>query len=123
MAKNKNILLVDDDGDLLEVQEILLSERGYSVKVAQSAEKAIEILKRGQKFDLLVTDVNLPKANGFQLAEEARILQPEIPVLFVTGLADAEFAMVPALASGMHIFRKPAPIEEFYVALDRAFAS
>ena len=121
MAKKKNILLVDDDGDLLEVQEILLSERGYVVKGAQSAEKAIEILKGGQHFDLLVTDVNLPKANGFQLAEQARVLQPGIPVLFVTGLADAEFAMV-KLAAGMHIFRKPAPIEEFYVALDRAFA-
>jgi two-component system cell cycle sensor histidine kinase/response regulator CckA len=123
MAKKKNILLVDDDGDLVEVQEILLTERGYSVQAARSAEKALEILKRGQKFDLLVTDVNLPKANGFQLAEEARLLQPDIPVLFVTGLADAEFAMVPKLATGMHIFRKPAPIEEFYVALDRAFAA
>jgi CheY-like chemotaxis protein len=122
MAKKHHILLVDDDGDLVEVQEILLAGRGYSVVGAKSAEKALDILKTGQKFDLLVTDVSLPKLNGWQLAELARGFRPDIPVVFVTGLDPAALSEFQDLPKGMYIVRKPAPIEEFYAALDSALA-
>ncbi len=122
MAKKHQILLVDDDGDLVEVQEILLVSRGYSVVGARSAEQAIEILKTGQKFDLLVTDVKLPKLDGWELADLARGFRPQLPVVFVTGLDANALSERPQLPPGMFIVRKAAPIEEFYAALDSALA-
>jgi CheY-like chemotaxis protein len=111
------VLLVDDDGDLIEVQEILLSEMGYKVTTAMSAEEALNVLKTGKVFDMLITDVGLPGKNGRQLADEARVAQPDLPVLFVTGFADPNVLQASALPTGMRLIKKASPIEDFYSVL------
>jgi len=118
-AEVKTILLVDDDGALLEVQEILLSEMGYKVVTAKSAEAALVVLKKDADIDLLVTDFGLPGMNGRQLADTARTLRPTLPVLFVTGAANPTHLDPATLPQGMVLFIKPAPIEEFYAALEK----
>jgi CheY-like chemotaxis protein len=117
-SKSKSVLLVDDDGDLVEVQEILLTGMGYQVTTSLSAEHAIEVLKKDVKIDLLLTDLGLPGMNGRELADVARTLRPNLPVLFVTGLANPKIVDVNALPSGMRLFVKPGPIEEFYGILN-----
>jgi CheY-like chemotaxis protein len=117
-SKAKTVLLVDDDGDLVEVQEILLTGLGYHVLTSLSAEAALEVLKQDVEIDLLLTDLGLPGMNGRELADVARTLRPNIPVLFVTGLADPRIIDVEALPPAMRLFVKPGPIEEFYAVLN-----
>jgi CheY-like chemotaxis protein len=111
------VLLVDDDGDLIEVQEILLSEMGYKVTTAMSAEEALNVLKTGKAFDMLITDVGLPGMNGRQLADQAREVQASLPVLFVTGYADPNLFEGGSLPTGMRLIKKASPIEDFYAVL------
>jgi CheY-like chemotaxis protein len=118
ISKAKTVLLVDDDGDLVEVQEILLTGLGYQVLTSLSAEAALEVLKQDVEIDLLLTDLGLPGMNGRELADVARTLRPNIPVLFVTGLADPKIIDVDALPPRMRLFVKPGPIEEFYAVLN-----
>lgn len=82
----KIILLVDDDPDILASTASLLKKRGFDVIEAQDAETALEIL-RGQRPDLIVTDVLLPKMNGYEFVKEVKsgVFTADIPVLVMTG--------------------------------------
>ena len=76
--------MVDDERAVREVVAAALRRAGYQVTSAASAEDALAIQER-QSFDLLVTDVMLPKMNGADLAREVRRRAPNIRVLFMSG--------------------------------------
>lgn len=83
------ILLVDDEPLVLELTEEMLASDGYTVLTAASAHRAIELL-RSEEISALVCDVCLGESNGFVVAEKARHLYPEIPVVLITGRPNTE---------------------------------
>jgi len=82
-----NILAVDDDVLVLFNTAEMLRDEGYEVSTAQSAAQALELLNEVH-FDLLITDHAMPKMTGAQLALEVRRMQPDLPVLLVSGYAE-----------------------------------
>ena len=87
---NELILLVEDKMELSAIAARQLTSLGYTVRVAGDGRSALEILHGDDRFDLLFTDVVMPGGmNGYQLAELARQLRPEMAVLFTTGFARA----------------------------------
>jgi CheY-like chemotaxis protein len=90
--RTKLILLVEDEQTLLRAVSILLSRRGYSVLTALDGTSALEHVQRnGERFALLFLDLNLPGASSRQVAELARRIRPDIPVI-VTSAFDATAA-------------------------------
>jgi CheY-like chemotaxis protein len=83
-----SILLVDDDNLIATSTAYLLEDMGHEVIEADSGAGALEILKAGQKIDLLITDYSMPQMTGLQLALAARALRPELPVILATGYAE-----------------------------------
>ena len=84
------ILLVDDDASVREVTAAILVERGYELVEAGSGGAALDVLSReGEDIDLLLIDFAMPGMNGLEVAREARVRRPGLPVLFVTGYADS----------------------------------
>ncbi len=82
------VLLVEDDEDVLASTLTLLRELGYSVLTARNGPEALALLRANERIDILFTDVVLPQGmNGRQLATEAAVLRPALPVLFTTGYA------------------------------------
>ncbi|HEY1453987.1 MAG TPA: CHASE3 domain-containing protein [Roseiarcus sp.] len=82
------VLMVEDDGDVLDSTAGLLGELGYSVLIARNGPEALAQLRGSERVDILVTDVVLPqRMNGRMLAHEAAALRPDLPVLFTTGYA------------------------------------
>lgn len=82
------ILLVEDEDALRELAEENLIDLGYRVLTAENAGLAIEILKREPEIDLLFSDVVMPGGmDGYQLAEMAKQMKPELSVLMATGYA------------------------------------
>jgi CheY-like chemotaxis protein len=61
------ILLVDDNALISTSTEYLLEDLGHDVIEANSGEDALDVLKKGQKVDLLITDYSMPKMTGTQL--------------------------------------------------------
>jgi signal transduction histidine kinase/HAMP domain-containing protein len=85
---SERILVVEDNADLLEATSAMLTTFGYRVLCARNGEEAIEILKSGQEFELLFSDVVMPNGlNGVELAREARRLNKDIGVLLTSGYA------------------------------------
>jgi CheY-like chemotaxis protein len=89
------VLVVDDDPRVrFFTSEALRSER-CTVTEAEGGAEALEILVDNDAFDILVTDVRMPRLDGWSLAERARALRPRLAVLYVTGWSDVEPRPVP----------------------------
>ncbi len=81
-----SILVVEDEDDVRELVATSLRHGGYSVLSVPNAEVALQILLEQVKFDLLFTAIVMPGVmDGFELADRAKRLQPELKVLYATG--------------------------------------
>ncbi len=93
------VLVVDDEPTVRDVFTRLLSrEQDLAVTTADSAEAALQLLEH-QRFDLLITDKNLPGLGGIELITEARRLRPNLEAIMITGYASAE-SVIAAFAAG-----------------------
>jgi CheY-like chemotaxis protein/two-component sensor histidine kinase len=83
----KRILLVEDHNDSREFMTALLETEGHTVTSAASVKEALERLNspEGEKFEVLVTDIGLPDASGWDLIPQARELRPSLRIGVVTG--------------------------------------
>ena len=95
--ENYKILLVEDDGSLIDGLEYSLKKDGFLVDIAQNVQEFLHIYEKG-KYDLLLLDVTLPDGNGFEICEKVR-MESEVPILFLTA-ADEEFNVVRGLDMG-----------------------
>ncbi|MEZ4280649.1 MAG: PAS domain S-box protein [Myxococcota bacterium] len=85
----ETILLVEDSGPVRRLVERMLSRKGYTVLVAESATAALRHCSRHDgPIDLLLTDVVLPRISGPEIARQARALRPELRVLYMSGFTD-----------------------------------
>lgn len=78
------VLVVDDDADVLDVLSEWLGMSGYQVQTAADGMKAIALAKQ-QRFDLVVSDLNMPGMNGHQLLAMLKALDPQVMVIILTG--------------------------------------
>lgn len=85
--QSKVILVVDDDSAVREVTAAMLQELGYAVVEAGSGGAALDMLAGEQGPDLMLLDFAMPGMNGAEVARQARLRQPGLPILFVTGYA------------------------------------
>ena len=83
------VLVVDDDPDVRAIAAIFLREAGYSVREAASGAEARDILAAGP-ICLALVDYAMPIMSGFEFARLARSIQPDLPVIYVTGAADTQ---------------------------------
>jgi CheY-like chemotaxis protein len=108
-----SVLLVDDERALLKTTQRLLEQRGFSVVAVDTAEAALDLLSSGRPFDLLMTDVGLRRTNGLDLARRARLLQPALRVLYVSGSDAASFGLsCPPGSSPDAFLEKPYTVRE-----------
>jgi CheY-like chemotaxis protein len=99
------VLVVEDELNVAELAADLLRSAGFTVKFADRAQVALDLLGRGEDIDLILSDIKMPDGmNGIELAEEVKSRYPNIPVLLTTGYADAA---VDAAARGLRIITKP----------------
>ena len=80
----ETILVVDDDEDILDLIERHLSNRGYEVLTAYDGEQAISLLDK-LMFDLVITDLKMPKFDGMEVLKKAKEKDPNIEVVILTG--------------------------------------
>ncbi|HEW2435505.1 response regulator [Streptococcus pneumoniae] len=79
----KIILLVDDEVEITDIHQRYLIQAGYQVLVAHDGLEALELFKK-KPIDLIITDVMMPRMDGYDLISEVQYLSPEQPFLFIT---------------------------------------
>jgi CheY-like chemotaxis protein len=105
-------LLVDDEELVRMSTADMLSDLGFRVIEASSAEEAMRLVNAGEHFDLLVTDHLMPGMNGTDLAVAVRATKPGLPVLLVSGYAEIE-----GLAADLPRLTKPFRKDELATSL------
>jgi len=109
----ERILVVEDDELVREHVKGQLAGLGYRVTAAASGGEALETLRADSGFDLLFTDVVMPGGmNGRELAEHAREINPEIPVLFTSGYTENAIVHHGRLDPGLHLLNKPYRLKD-----------
>jgi len=107
------ILLVDDEASIRHLIDEILDEIGYTVIGAADGAAGVKVLQSGARIDLLITDVGLPNGmNGRQVADIARLLRPDLKVLFITGYAEHAALGDKHLEPGMELLTKPFSLHQ-----------
>ena len=117
------VLLVDDNPVQVATRQLVLSQAGIPVQVATSASSALALLRTpalGTQIKTVVTDHIMPEASGADFVRMLRKVNPDVPVIVITGLAEAEEEY-----AGMNItFRqKPFPPTELIALVKQALAT
>jgi len=83
---NEHILLVDDEKQIIDIEQQILERLGYTVTPKTDSREALEdFAARPERFDLVITDMTMPKMTGDQLARKLMGIKPDIPVILCTG--------------------------------------
>jgi DNA-binding response OmpR family regulator len=95
----RSLLVVDDEAPTREMLSLFFRTRGFEVFGTESAEGAVKRL--GESIpDVIILDINLGRADGFQFLEQCKKLHPEVPVIMLTGLGYDEELMARSTAGG-----------------------
>jgi len=116
------ILVIDDETEIRESLEVLLSLEGYSVELAQNATEGLKRLEN-TSYDLVLLDLMMPDRSGMEVLKEVRERDTETPIFMITAYGSVEVA-VDALKSGANdYFSKPWDNEKLLIEIGRMIAS
>jgi CheY-like chemotaxis protein len=108
----ETVLVVEDEPVVRSLILEVLADLGYQALEAVDGPSGLKVLESKQRIDLLVSDVGLPGLNGRQLADHARLMRPNLKVLFITGYAEQASIASGFLAPGMEMITKPFAIDD-----------
>ena len=112
MMGNERILLVDDEPRFVFLTQRQLASMGYKVEMFTSSMHALERFKAApDDFDLVITDVAMPKITGENLVKQLRLLRPTLPVILCTGYSEKMDQQTAAIL-GCEYLVKPFEIEQ-----------
>src|SRR4051812_14524601 len=116
MAK---ILVVDDQELMRDSLVATLVRDGHEVTAAGDGGAALARLSNAQRFDLLITDLKMPKMTGIELLGEAKRLRPEMPVVLMTAFATVQTAVEAMKLGAYDYIQKPFDGDEIKILVDR----
>ncbi len=106
-----SILLVEDEDMVRAVAQRALARAGYVVTACSDGEEGLAEIIKGGKFDLIVSDVVMPGMDGPAMARAIRELQPDVPVLFMSGYAEEQLRKDIDIPK-MHFIPKPFSVQQ-----------
>jgi DNA-binding response OmpR family regulator len=115
MAKTK-VLYVEDETFLGKIVKESLESRGFQVFMESDGNRAIEAFEKSQP-DVCVLDVMLPNKDGFTVADEIRIKNEEVPIIFLTAKTQTEDVVRGFTVGGNDYIRKPFSMEELIIRI------
>jgi len=122
--KPERVLVVDDDGDLLNLMTMVLTRAGYQVEKALDGFNAVKILASQPSVSILVTDLMMPGMSGLELLREAKKIDPHLEVIVITAAPDIESAISAMRAYGAYDYLlKPfGTMNVLVLSVERALA-
>ena len=114
------ILVVDDEEAIREIVASMLAAAGYACKQAASGLEALALLKSGEEFELMLSDLMMAELDGIGLLERTKEKYPDMPVVMVTAVHDISVAL-DAIRNGAYDYLlKPFEREQLLATVSRA---
>jgi CheY-like chemotaxis protein len=121
-GQRDKLLLVDDDTGVRLTLAALIGLCGYDVAAAASGDEALRLIASGERFVALVTDVHMPEMTGIELVTTLLERGIDLPVLFLSGQADAPLPPEWPASVPRRFLAKPFTPDVLNAALSRLFA-
>ncbi len=122
MPKPK-VLVVDDEDTLTFLLESELEAEGFQVQCAGDGDEAIELIRskseQGDKFDVILLDIKMPKVGGFEVLKFVKSETPETKVIMVTVYHDLENAIQSMRLGASDFVSKPYDLNEILTSINR----
>ncbi|HEY3582501.1 MAG TPA: sigma-54 dependent transcriptional regulator [Pyrinomonadaceae bacterium] len=115
----KKILVVDDEPSVTGSLELILSEAGYEILIAQTFSESTKILSETQ-VDLVITDLRLSDATGIDLIKHVKHNTPEVEVILMTGYGSLDITIEAIKAGAYYYLEKPYTPDRLFALVDRA---
>ena len=113
------VLVVDDEKNMRLSLQTVLGDDGYHIRAVERAEDALQLLERGEKFLIAITDGCLEGMSGYDFLGRVRNQWPELPVLMMTAYATPKLAAEAIKAGAIDYLAKPFAPEELLHAVER----
>lgn len=113
------VLYVEDETFLGKIVMETLQGRGFEVTMETDGAKVLDLFKKSQP-DICVLDIMLPNRNGFEIAEDIRAINDDIPIIFLTAKTQTEDVVKGFKTGGNDYIRKPFSMEELIVRIEHA---
>ncbi len=118
-AKKKKILVIDDEAVLREGIKQTLCLEGYQVEVAPDGKTGLSKLQKDD-FQVVVSDLKMPGMHGIEVLKAIRVLQPDVPVIIITGYATVDSAVEAMKNGAFDYLTKPFLPEHITEKVDSA---
>ncbi|NEV62112.1 sigma-54-dependent transcriptional regulator [Thiorhodococcus minor] len=119
MSSSPNVIFVDDEQHIRAANRQTLELAGLQAQVFERAERALPLLSREWP-GVLITDIRLPGMDGLELLERAHAVDPDLPVILITGHGDISTAVNAMRAGAYDFIEKPYPADRLIETVQRA---
>jgi len=120
MDSKKRLLLVDDEVHTTDMMKETLSRPEYEIKTAYNAESGLSLVKK-ESFQLVITDIVLPRMDGIELLRRIKDFNPNIGVIIMTAYGTVESAVNAMKIGAFDYVKKPFSLDEINHAVSRYF--
>ncbi len=116
------VLVVDDEDSIREFLEIMLRKEGYEIALASDGEMAKDLISK-KTFDLVISDLQMPKMNGIELLKYVKDNYPDLVFMMITAFGTTENAVEAMKMGAYDYITKPFKIEEVRINIQNALRS
>ncbi len=120
MKSSVSILVVDDEEMMRNLLEKILSREGYQIATAENGQAALEVLS-GRRFDIVISDMKMPRMNGFDLLKAIKKDHPRTGVIIMTAYGDTYTVKDALLLGADEYITKPFKSYEISLIVERAY--
>jgi DNA-binding NtrC family response regulator len=114
----KRVIIVDDESSSRAILKKIVSDAGYTVTVASSGEEALKKIS-ASRFDIMLTDLNMPLMNGIELTAKALQLESDMIVILITAYGSIRTAVEAIRLGAFDFLSKPVNKEELLLIISR----
>lgn len=113
------ILVIDDEKSIRNTLKEILSYEGYEVTEAQDGSEGLKLAEK-EKFDIILSDIKMPKMDGIEVLEKLQELSPETPVVMISGHGNIETAVEAIRKGAFDYISKPLDLNRMLVTIRNA---
>jgi two-component system response regulator PilR (NtrC family) len=110
----EKILVIDDEKSILDLLSVVFEKEGYVVKTSLSATRAVDLMAN-EDFDMIISDIKMPKMSGMELLRYVREKRPDIPIVMITAYGTIKQAVEALKAGAIDYIVKPFDVEELKI--------
>ena len=114
------ILIVDENEDIIDFLVRIVRSEGFKVLTANNRETALAMI-RSEKPDLMLLDSNMENMDGMELLRQAKVINQDLPVIFLSGHRDTHGAVMAIKAGAYDYLTKPFQSNELMQVIHQAF--